>query len=84
MTANLPGALGAELTCQRTKRRWSQERLAERLGYDVSYIGQIERGDKSPTLRTLINLADIFELKVSTLIRAAESRVKTSEKLTHT
>jgi transcriptional regulator with XRE-family HTH domain len=78
--ANLPEALGAELTRQRTKRRWSQERLAEKLGYDVSYIGQLERGEKSPTLRTLMNLAEVFELKLSVLIRAAESGIKVPEK----
>jgi transcriptional regulator with XRE-family HTH domain len=79
-TTNLPQALGAELTRQRTKLRWSQERLAEKLGYDVSYIGQLERGEKSPTLRTLINLAEVFGLRLSALIRAAESKIKVPPK----
>jgi transcriptional regulator with XRE-family HTH domain len=81
-TATLPEALGAELTRQRANRRWSQQQLAEKLGYDVSYIGQIERGEKSPTLRTLMNLSEVFDLRLSALIRAAESRIRRLDKST--
>ena len=42
------------------------------LGYDVSYIRQLERGVKSPTLRTLSHLAEIYSLRVSLLIAGAE------------
>ena len=72
---NLSTALGAELTRLRTDRHWSQQQLAEMLGYDASYIGQIERAEKSPTLRTMIDFAYIFEVKLSALIRAAESKI---------
>ena len=72
---NLDEALGAELTDLRTRRRWSQQRLAEIAGYDESYIRQMERGTKSATLRTLSNLASAFSISVSALIRSAESRV---------
>lgn len=72
---NLDEALGAELTDLRTRRRWSQQRLAEIAGYDESYIRQMERGTKSATLRTLSNLASAFSVSVSVLIRRAESRV---------
>ncbi len=81
--SNLPEALGAELTRQRSQRQWSQQQLAEKLGYDVSYIGQIERGEKSPTLRTLMDLARVFDLKLSALIRAAESKIEIPAKSTH-
>ena len=64
-------------------RRWRNMTLQIMMvGYDGSYIGQIERGEKSPTLRTLINLAQVFELQLSALIRAAESRIKSSQKST--
>ena len=73
---NLDEALGAELTDLRTRRRWSQERLAEIAGYDESYIRQMERGTKSATLRTLSNLASAFSIPVSVLVRRAESRIR--------
>lgn len=72
---NLDEALGAELTDLRTRRRWSQQRLAEIAGYDESYIRQMERGTKSATLRTLSDLATAFSVSVSALIRRAELRV---------
>ena len=72
---NLDEALGAELTDLRTRRRWSQQRLAEIAGYDESYIRQLERGTKSATLRTLSDLAAAFSVSVSALIRRAELRV---------
>lgn len=71
---NLDEALGAELTNLRTRRRWSQQKLAEIAGYDESYIRQMERGTKSATLRTLSNLAAAFSMSVSILIKRAEAR----------
>jgi transcriptional regulator with XRE-family HTH domain len=72
---NLDEALGAELTELRTRRKWSQQRLSELIGYDESYIRQLERGAKSATLRTLSDLASAFSIDVSVLIRRAEKRL---------
>ncbi len=73
---NLSEAFGAELTELRVCRGWSQQRLAEMLGYDMNYIGMLERGEKSPTLRTLSDLAGAFEKPVSSIIRGAEKRLE--------
>jgi transcriptional regulator with XRE-family HTH domain len=78
--SNLQEAVGAELTDLRTNRKWSQQRLAEMLGYDVTYIGDVERGEKSPTLRTLIDLAQVFETSVSGIVQAAELRTERAGK----
>jgi transcriptional regulator with XRE-family HTH domain len=75
--ASLPEALGAELTDRRTGAGWSQQKLADLLGYDVSYIGLLERAEKSPTLETLISIATVFEIRLSELVCAAERRVRT-------
>jgi transcriptional regulator with XRE-family HTH domain len=71
----LPEAVGAEMTDRRVRAGFSQQTLAERLGYDVNYIGQIERAEKSPTLTTLISICGAFEIKVSDFMRAAEKRL---------
>jgi transcriptional regulator with XRE-family HTH domain len=73
--ANLPYALGAELTDRRAKAGISQQALGERLGYNHNYIGQIERGEKSPTLTALMALSDAFGVHVSELIKSAEDRI---------
>jgi transcriptional regulator with XRE-family HTH domain len=74
-TTSLPGALGAELTDRRTKKGWSQQALAERLGYDINYVGQIERAEKSPSLTTLISFATAFDTSLSEIFKAAEERL---------
>jgi len=73
-------AVGAELTKLRVDRGWSQLKLADALGYTERYIGQLERGSKSPTLRTLADIANAFSIELSTIIKAAERRYRHSEK----
>ena len=72
---NLADAFGAELTELRVGQGWSQQHLATMLGYNPNYIGSLERGEKSPTLRTLSDLAMAFEKSVSSIIRDAEERL---------
>lgn len=79
-TANLPVALGAELTDRRANAGISQQALADRLGYNKNYIGQIERAEKSPSLNTLMSLATVFDLSLSELFNAAEGRVSLSKR----
>jgi transcriptional regulator with XRE-family HTH domain len=73
-------AVGAEITRLRVDRGWSQSKLAHDLGYTERYIGQLERGTKSPTLRTLADLAKAFSIEVSTILRSAERRHRNSGK----
>jgi transcriptional regulator with XRE-family HTH domain len=76
----LGDAVGAELTKLRVDRGWSQLKLADALGYTERYIGQLERGTKSPTLRTLADVANAFSIELSAIIKAAERRYRHSEK----
>ena len=73
-------AVGAEITRLRVDRGWSQAKLAHDLGYTERYIGQLERGTKSPTLRMLADLAKAFSIEVSAVIKAAERRYQNSGK----
>lgn len=74
-TSTLPEAVGAELTERRIRAGLSQQALSEQLGYDVNYIGQIERAEKSPTLTTLVSICTVFHLALSEFIKAAEKRL---------
>jgi transcriptional regulator with XRE-family HTH domain len=69
---SLGEALGVELTKLRVAKNWSQQKISEMLGYDVSYVRQLEKGTKSPTLRTLSHFAEIYSLRVSVMIGRAE------------
>lgn len=46
-------ALGDVIRALRTKRGWSQERLALECGYDRAYVGQLERGQRWPTVEAV-------------------------------
>lgn len=51
----------------RLAKGWSQEELAERAGADRTYISDIERGLRNPSLKTLARLAYILRTKIGDL-----------------
>ncbi len=53
----------------------SQEALSHRSGLHRTYISDIERGKKSPSLRAMISLAGALDTDVSTLILLTEQKV---------
>ena len=73
-TRTLAQAIGAELTELRRMRKLSQQKLADRLGYDVSHIRQTEMGG-NPTLEFLNVVACFFSMRLSELIDRAETRI---------
>ena len=50
--------VGINIRRIRTERELSQEEVAYRVGIDVSYLGQIERGRRNPTIGVLGRIAD--------------------------
>ena len=71
----LAQAIGAELTDLRRRKGWSQQRLADRLGYDVSHVRQTEMGG-NPSLEFLEAVATAFSLELSKFIQSAEGRIE--------
>jgi transcriptional regulator with XRE-family HTH domain len=60
---------GKHLRKLRTDRGLTQGQLAERCGTSVPAISNLEAGNNSPTLGTLVRLADALECKVSDLVK---------------
>jgi transcriptional regulator with XRE-family HTH domain len=52
----------------RLKRGLSQQALADKSGYHRTYIGLLERGQKSPSLRTIFNIAATLNVKPSEMV----------------
>ena len=52
----------------------SQERLANDSGLHKNYVGEVERGLKSPSLKTITALASTLGVLPSELLREAEKR----------
>jgi transcriptional regulator with XRE-family HTH domain len=51
----------------RRSRRWSQEELARRASMQRSYLADLERGSRNPSVRTLVKVANAFGVTISTL-----------------
>lgn len=57
----------------REKLGLSQMDLAVAAGYSLRYVGDVERGTKSATLRTMNDLATLFGVHLGLLITEAEA-----------
>ena len=73
-------AFGKILRKIRLKRGLSQQELADKSGYHRTYIGLLEHGQKSPSLRTLINVAATLQVQPSDILRRIERIIARTEK----
>ncbi len=69
-------ALGKVISQYRTAAKISQEELADRAGIHRTYVSQIERGLKSPTLSILIQISKSLNTTASILIAETEQNKK--------
>lgn len=67
--------LGQVIAEQRRKVGLSQEALAGLCGVHATYISQLERGLKSPTVRVLRRIAEALGTLGSKLLAVAEAQV---------
>lgn len=66
-------AFGDALREIRKEKGISQEQLALDSGLDRTYVSLIERGVQSPTIRTVLKVANVLGVKPSEIIRRMES-----------
>jgi len=62
--------VGVAVRYERKKAGLSQEELAEKADFTRNYIGDIERGDKKPTIETLAKIAKVLKCRVRDLVWA--------------
>lgn len=74
--SNLNSALAAIIIKYRRVACYSQEELAEHAKIHRTYVSQIERGIKSPTLPVLLRLASALNISVAELMREVEKAIK--------
>ena len=60
----------------RRRSRLSQEDLGFESGYHRTYISQLERGQKNPSLKTLFQVAKALGVKPSQIIQRIEDSTK--------
>lgn len=71
--------LGAEIQRLRIAQGWSQEHLAEVANLHRTYISQLERGLKSPSVRVLHQIATALGVTMSVLLEAVEESLNADE-----
>lgn len=69
MTAITGEGLAIWVRQWRHTNRWTQERLAEALGYEVSYVAKIERGRRRPTEQFVTRLAEVAAMPRQQLLQ---------------
>lgn len=60
--------IGEKIRTEREKFKLSREALAEKLNLSLTYIGQIERGDRKMRFETYLKFARFFHVSIDYLI----------------
>lgn len=69
-------AFGEVIKELRKKYQISQEKLAEASNLDRSFISLLECGHKQPSLITIFQLAEAFNLSASKILSLVEAKIK--------
>ena len=67
--------LGRAIKAHRERLGLSQEKLADRCGFDRTYISMLERGKRNPSLMNLLRLAEGLETSVSELTEVYDGAI---------
>ena len=69
MNYNINKAFGSRIADLRKQQNLSQEDFANKCSLFRTYIGAIERGEKSPTLNTIEKLAKGLNISITELLK---------------
>ena len=61
--------IGSRIREQRKRLRMSQEQFAEKTNITSTYLSEIERGKKMPSIATLVNIVNGLEISADILLR---------------
>jgi transcriptional regulator with XRE-family HTH domain len=60
----------------RINKGLSQAALADKLGYSLSYVSKLERGQMNATLRALFDVADCLEIEAEVFVKRIRRTVE--------
>ncbi|WP_019912440.1 helix-turn-helix domain-containing protein [Paenibacillus sp. HW567] len=69
--SNVSTLVGEKIRMIRQQKGFSQESLAFKAGLTPSYVGQVERGQKSATIDTLEKIAVSLDVTLEEIFRSA-------------
>lgn len=65
-------AFGDEVRHKRQELKWSQEKLSRAAGLHLSYVGQVERGQRNVSLTNIIKIARALNVPAARLVASTE------------
>ncbi|MFD1957597.1 helix-turn-helix domain-containing protein [Paenibacillus thailandensis] len=71
-------SVGENIRKCRKLKGLSQEQLALRADINASYMGQVERGEKSPTIDVLGKIADALQTPLEALVGETAGKAETA------
>ena len=60
--------LGLRVRSLRQARKWTQAELADYAGLSPSYLAEVERGGRNPSMETILNLAAALDVSAGYLV----------------
>ena len=66
---DLARILGANVRAARKRRGWSQEALANEIEMKRSYVSDLERGVRNPSIKAIARLADALGVEAWELMK---------------
>ena len=72
--------IGGNIRYERKKRKLSIDVLAEYIELSASYVGLLERGDRCPSLRSLLKLCDMFNVEPNALLLKRDESLTLAER----
>jgi len=71
---------GAILRRLRVERGWSIVIAAQRCGMNPNYLGALEKGGNMPSVETLLEMADVYGVNASDIMREVEELRRAARK----
>ena len=68
----LSAAFAHVLSKRRNALGFSQDKFAELAGMERTYVSMLERGIHAPSLRAIVLIGEVFNLKASELVQEVE------------
>ncbi|OBR66718.1 hypothetical protein A7K91_00090 [Paenibacillus oryzae] len=79
MSDAISKVLGERLRTYRRRKNMTQEELAHRASFSTSFISDVERAEKSPTIESLVRITDALGITLEELFANTQAGKKTKE-----
>jgi transcriptional regulator with XRE-family HTH domain len=71
--ADIRKTIGARIRRERIKRGLTIEKLAEKLDISPSFLGCVERGERSLSIENLVHISEFFSVTIDSLVKKIKS-----------